>query len=124
LVLPPAPKTWPKTVFETKLLIDFMFFEGKRKYGPIAPTQCQNDYGHRIPRYLTLYSAPENADPWSLACRQSLVDFRSLADVEWLAKQTQRMPARENFCRILTLNQHVASEARFMDQGAWRSCLT
>jgi hypothetical protein len=34
------------------------------------------------------------------------------------------MPARENFCRNLILNQHVASEARFMDQGAWRSCLT
>jgi hypothetical protein len=28
--LAPAPKTWPKTDFETKLLIDFMFFEGKR----------------------------------------------------------------------------------------------
>ena len=41
--LAPAPKTWPKTVFETKLLIDFMFFEGK-KYGPTAPTRCQNDY--------------------------------------------------------------------------------
>jgi hypothetical protein len=27
------------------------------------------------------------------------------------------MPARENVCRNLILNQHVASEARFMDQG-------
>ena len=29
------------------------------------PTRCQNDYGLRIPRYLTLYSAPENAAPKS-----------------------------------------------------------
>src|SRR5262245_22568667 len=28
--LAPAPKTWPKTVFETKILIYFVFFEGER----------------------------------------------------------------------------------------------
>src|SRR5262249_13759053 len=54
---PLLQKLGRKPFFETKLLIDFMFFEGQKKYGPIAPTQCQNDYGRRIPRYLTLYSA-------------------------------------------------------------------
>jgi hypothetical protein len=123
LVLPPAPKTWPKTLFETKLLIDFMFLRAKEiwsnRTNPVPERLWAQD-----PALSHPHSAPENADPWSLACCQSLVDFRSLADVEWLAKQAQRMPARENFCRNLILNQHVASEARFMDQGAWRSCLT
>ena len=64
-------------------------------------------------RTIIGYSAPENA--WSLACRQSLGDFCSLADVEWLAMQAQ--PARENAFRNLILNQRVASEARFMDQA-------
>jgi phage terminase large subunit-like protein len=76
--------------------------------------------------HLTLYSAPDDADPWSKkawrAANPALGDFRSLADVERLAKQAQRMPARENAFKNLILNQRVAAEARFMDQAAWRSC--
>ena len=76
--------------------------------------------------HLTLYSAPEDSDPWSRkawrAANPALGDFRSLADVERLAKQAQRMPARENAFRNLILNQRVAAEARFMDQAAWRAC--
>ena len=76
--------------------------------------------------HLTLYRAPEDADPWSKkawrAANPALGDFRSLADVERMAKQAQRMPARENAFRNLILNQRVAAEARFMDQAAWRAC--
>jgi phage terminase large subunit-like protein len=76
--------------------------------------------------HLTLYSAPEDADPWSRkawrAANPALGDFRSLADVERLAKQAQRMPARENAFRNLILNQRVAAEARFIDAAAWRAC--
>jgi phage terminase large subunit-like protein len=42
--------------------------------------------------------------------------------VERLAKQAQRMPARENAFRNLILNQRVAAEARFIDAAAWRAC--
>jgi len=76
--------------------------------------------------HLTLYSAPEDSDPWSRkawrAANPALGDFRSLSDVERLAKQAQRMPARENAFRNLILNQRVAAEARFMDSAAWRAC--
>jgi len=76
--------------------------------------------------WLGTYSAPEDADPWSKkawrAANPALGDFRSLSDVERLAKQAQRMPARENAFRNLILNQRVASEARFIDAAAWRAC--
>ena len=99
-----------------------------------APMSQLIDYGLRLETgdirdpafHLTLYSAPENADPWSKkawrAANPALGDFRSLADVERMAKQAQRMPARENAFRNLILNQRVAAEARFMDQAAWRAC--
>src|SRR5262249_60585605 len=73
--------------------------------------------------HLTLYSAPENVDPWSKkawrAANPALGDFRSLSDVERLAKQAQRMPAREDAFRNLILNQRVAGEARILDLLAW-----
>ena len=99
-----------------------------------APMSQLIDYGLRLKTgdirdpafHLTLYSAPEGADPWSRkswrAANPALGDFRSLADVKRLAKQAQRMPARENAFRNLILNQRVAAEARFMDQAAWRAC--
>ena len=99
-----------------------------------APMSQLVDYGLQLEAgdirdpafHLTLYSAAEDADPWSKkawrAANPALGDFRSLADVERMAKQAQRMPARENAFRNLILNQRVAAEARFMDQAAWRAC--
>ena len=95
-----------------------------------APMSQLIDYGlklkggeiHDPAFHLTLYTAPENADPWSRkawrAANPALGDFRSLSDVERLAKQAQRMPARENAFRNLILNQPVAAEARFIDAAA------
>jgi phage terminase large subunit-like protein len=100
----------------------------------LAPMSQLIDYGLRIRRgeirdpnfHLTLYSAAEDADPWSIkAWRQAnpaIGDFRSLEDVRRLAKQAQRMPAQENTFRNLVLNQRVATEARFMDRAAWNAC--
>jgi phage terminase large subunit-like protein len=99
-----------------------------------APMSQLIDYGLKIVHkqvsdptfHLTLYSAPEDADPWSKkawkAANPALDDFRSLSDVRRLAKQAQRMPARENAFRNLILNQRVAAEARFLDAAAWRAC--
>ena len=90
-----------------------------------APMSQLIDYGLKLKGgdirdpafHLTLYSAPEDSDPWSRkawrAANPALGDFRSLSDVERLAKQAQRMPARENAFRNLILNQRVAAEARF-----------
>ena len=99
-----------------------------------APMSQLVDYGLKLKGgeikdpafHLTLYSAPEDADPWSKkawkAANPALDDFRSLSDVQRLAKQAQRMPARENAFRNLILNQRVAAEARFLDAAAWRAC--
>jgi phage terminase large subunit-like protein len=99
-----------------------------------APMSQLIDYGLKLKGgeirdpafHLTLYTAPENVDPWSKkawrAANPALGDFRSLSDVERLAKQAQRMPARENAFRNLILNQRVAAETRFIDAAAWRAC--
>lgn len=99
-----------------------------------APMSQLVDYGIRVQEkeiddgafHLTLYSAPDDADPWSRAtwelANPALGDFRSLEDVERLAGQAQRMPTQENSFRNLILNQRVAAEARFMEPSAWRAC--
>jgi phage terminase large subunit-like protein len=65
-----------------------------------APMSQLIDYGLQLKGgdirdpafHLTLYSAPDNADPWSRkswrAANPALGDFRSLSDVERLAKAT------------------------------------
>ena len=99
-----------------------------------APMSHLVDYGLKVNRgeikdknfHLTLYAAPEDADPWSRkawrAANPALDDFRSLEDVERLASQAQRMPAQENAFRNLILNQRVAAEARFMEPRIWKLC--
>jgi phage terminase large subunit-like protein len=100
----------------------------------IAPMSQLIDYGLRCQRgeirdkafHLTLYSAPDDADPWSKRtwkqANPALDDFRSLSDVERLASQAQRMPGQENAFRNLILNQRVAAEARFLEPKIWRLC--
>ena len=99
-----------------------------------APMSQLVDYGLKVNRgeikdknfHLTLYSAPEETDPWSRkawrAANPALDDFRSLSDVERLAAQAQRMPSQENAFRNLILNQRVAAEARFMEPRIWKLC--
>ena len=99
-----------------------------------APMSNLVDYGLRCKRgeirdkafHLTLFSAPDEADPWSKRtwkmANPALDDFRSLSDVERLASQAQRMPGQENAFRNLILNQRVAAEARFLEPKLWRLC--
>lgn len=99
-----------------------------------APMSQLVDYGLKVQEkeiedgafHLTLYTAPDDADPWSREtwelANPALGDFRSLKDVERLAGQAQRIPTQENAFRNLILNQRVAAEARFMEPSAWRAC--
>ena len=94
-----------------------------------APMSRLVDYGlnNKDPSFhLTLYSAPINADPWSIKtwrrANPALGDFRSLEDVQRLAKQARRMPSQEGVFRNLILNQRVSIESRFMDPAAWKEC--
>jgi phage terminase large subunit-like protein len=99
-----------------------------------APLSTLIDYGKRIEGgeiqdpsfHLTLYSAPEDADPWSpktwKLANPALDDFRSLEDVRRLAKQAQRMPAAEASFRNLVLNQRVDTTQQFLTAAAWKAC--
>ena len=100
----------------------------------LAPMSQLIDYGLKVQAgeikdpsfHLTLYRAPEDADPWSLeswkAANPALGDFRSLEDVQRLAQQAQRMPANESAFRNLILNQRVAATARFIERSQWSAC--
>ena len=76
--------------------------------------------------HLTLYAAPETADPWSpetwALANPALGDFRSISDVERQAKQAERVPSRENAFRNLILNQRVAAHVRFIIKAEWDAC--
>jgi len=99
-----------------------------------APMSELIDYGLRVQRgevddpsfHLTLFTAPEDADPWSPAtwrlANPALGDFRSMEDVRRMALQAQRMPSREASFRNLILNQRVDAEAQFLTLAAWKAC--
>jgi phage terminase large subunit-like protein len=99
-----------------------------------APLSTLIDYGLRVQRqeitdpsfHLTLYTAPIDADPWSAAtwklANPALDDFRSLADVQRLALQAQRMPSAEGSFRQFILNQRVEGTPQFLTMAAWKSC--
>jgi phage terminase large subunit-like protein len=99
-----------------------------------APLSTLIDYGLRIQRgeiadpsfHLTLYTVPEDADPWKRAtwklANPALGDFRSLADVKRLALQAQRMPAAEMSFKNLILNQRCEATSQFLTMSAWKAC--
>jgi phage terminase large subunit-like protein len=99
----------------------------------LAPMSELIDYGLRVNRgeisdrsfHLTLYAAPDDADPWSLeawkAANPALGDFRSLADVERMASQAQRLPSKEAAFRNLILNQRVSAEASLLTAPEWKA---
>ena len=76
--------------------------------------------------HATIYTAPEDADPWDEAtwhaCNPALGDFRSLAEMRSAAAMAQRLPARESAFRNLYLNQRVESEERFINAAEWEAC--
>jgi phage terminase large subunit-like protein len=96
-----------------------------------APLSTLIDYGLRIERgevkdptfHLTLYAAPEDADPWKVAtwrkANPALGDFRSLEDVKRLALQAQRMPSAEASFKNLILNQRIDATQQFITASVW-----
>jgi phage terminase large subunit-like protein len=76
--------------------------------------------------HLTLYAAPQDADPWCietwLTANPALDDFRSLEDVERQAAQAQLVPSKESAFRNLILNQRVSAVARFIHKAEWDRC--
>jgi phage terminase large subunit-like protein len=99
-----------------------------------APMSQLIDYGIKVNAkdiidpafHLTLFRAPEDADPWALqtwkAANPALNDFRSLSDLERQAKQAQRMPAQESSFRNLILNQRVSAHTKFIERSEWNAC--
>ena len=99
-----------------------------------APLSQLIDYGLRIQRgeivdpsfHLTLHTAPEDADPWSLEtwklANPALGEFRSLEDVERLALKAQRMPSAEASFRNYVLNQRVDATQQFLNMASWSTC--
>jgi phage terminase large subunit-like protein len=99
-----------------------------------APMSELVDYGLRCQRgelvdphfHLTLYTAPPDADPWSVKtwrkANPALGDFRSLEDVKRLAKQAQRMPSAEVSFRNFILNQRIDSVEHFIAPSLWKAC--
>jgi phage terminase large subunit-like protein len=93
------------------------------------------DYGERILAgahtdptfYPVIYSAPEDADPWSedtwRACNPAIESgFRSIEEMRAAAAQAQRIPARESVFRLLYLNQPVEVDSRFIALQDWQAC--
>lgn len=76
--------------------------------------------------YPCIYSAPEDADPWSeetwKQCNPALDDFRSLEEMRTAARQAKRLPAREAVFRNLYLNQRVSLSERFIPRAEWDAC--
>jgi len=79
------------------------------------------------PSFLPLlYEAPADADwtsrrVWKKA-NPALGDFRSLEDLEILAKRAQEIPAQENTFRRLYLNQWTEQASRWIPMAAWDAC--
>ncbi len=97
-----------------------------------APLSTLIDYGLRIHRdevtdpsfHLTLYTAPEDSDPWipktwKLA-NPALGVFCSLEDVKRQALQAQRMPSSEASFRNFILNQRISATEQFITDAVWR----
>lgn len=99
-----------------------------------APMSELVDYGLKVNAgevadasfHLTMYAAPESADPWSeeawRAANPALGDFRSLEDVQRQAGQAQKVSSRENPFRNLILNMRVAAHTRFIGRAEWERC--
>ncbi|WP_340672630.1 terminase large subunit [Bradyrhizobium ottawaense] len=76
--------------------------------------------------HLTLYAAPESADPMAretwLKANPALGDFRSEEDVARQAAQAERIPSKMQDFRNKILNQRVAAHVRFIAKAEWDKC--
>lgn len=74
---------------------------------------------------LFLYTAPEDADPWSdeaiKAANPAFGDFQNADEVRDQAQTAKRMPSRESAYRNLILNQRVNMVNPFVSRGVWEA---
>lgn len=75
---------------------------------------------------LSLYTAPEDLDPFSeaawRAANPALGDFLNVKEVSDMSEAARRMPAREAAYRNLVLNQRVSMHSAFVTRSLWESC--
>lgn len=81
--------------------------------------------GHDPETKVSLYSAPEGIDPFSVkalrAANPAYGDFLSSKELKSQAASAKRMPSKENSYRNLVLNQRIARDAPFVSQAVWRA---
>lgn len=81
------------------------------------------------PRIVShVYTAPadcdlEDVEAWA-AANPALGVFRSLSDVEDMARKAARMPTEEASFRWLFLNQRIDASAPFVTPAIWKACGT
>jgi phage terminase large subunit-like protein len=92
------------------------------------------DYGLRVQSgeiddpsfHLAFFHAPQDADPWSpetwALANPAMSDFNSLEQIERMAAQAQRIPAKEADFRNKVLNQRVDGTVRFIAKREWDNC--
>jgi phage terminase large subunit-like protein len=75
---------------------------------------------------VSLYSAPMDAPPFDEAtirlANPAFGDFQNPEEVMSMARDAERMPAREAAFRNLVLNQRVEAEKLFLNAAQWTGC--
>jgi phage terminase large subunit-like protein len=81
----------------------------------------------RDPRIVShLHAAPADCDlsdrtAWQ-AANPAMGVFRSVTDIEDMARKAERLPTDENSFCWLYLNQRVEADAPFLSASVWRAC--
>ena len=79
--------------------------------------------GHDKETKLVLYTASEDADPFSeetvRAANPAFGDFQNAKETMAMAEAARRMPSREAQFRNLVLNQRVEASNPFVTRGVW-----
>jgi len=74
-----------------------------------------------------VYEVPTDADVWDPnvwpLANPALSDFRSLEDLETIARRAQRMPTEAAAFKNLMLNMRVAAEERWIPEAEWMACV-
>ena len=77
--------------------------------------------------HLTLYTAPEDADPWDesvwAAGNPGLGTIRSIDEMRSMANRAKRIPSRVPAFRNLYLNQRIQADASFLVVSEWTDCM-
>lgn len=81
--------------------------------------------GHDPKTVVSLYSAPEDADPFAeetvRLANPAFGDFQSAEEIMAMADAARRMPSREAEFRNLVLNQRVDASAPFVVASVWQA---